>query len=603
MDILCSSNSNSVPKHILAASGDIRLNGMSTTSQDNTSQNIMKQLNNSADSYTNNSLSTPYCGSQTELSSNVSSSTPPRLTTTTKKTMHVRALFDYDPNSDTGLPSRGLPFHHGDILHVVNASDREWWQAKQIFSASDFDNTSHVSPMHQSANNNNINSNSTQAPTTMSSSTGLGIIPSCQRIERRLRTRLKRVNFVGKVTVIGATPYPHTTINNNHITSITNSGIINHSPWGNDHNGSITNSKDNNNNNKMLIDANISSNSNDVLRSNSLDTHIRNSNVPLDMPIALSPNSSNVDTNKKKRSGSLTRNLLKCFSHRSIKNDSVGLVSVTRTGSLDAVNQNRYPIIRSYDLVVPITISIARPLIFFGPLKDRVIDELLLQDSKFSTCILHTSRPQRPNERNGVDYYFVSSKSIMEEDIKQGKYIEVDRFQDHYYATSLESVRSMLQSGRMCILDVGLDAAKYLEEIGLFPITILLKPKSVTHLRTLQRRLTEDQAQRSMEQIQSIEDENWRFLSAIITYESFDNVLVSVKKFVQLHSGPVIWVTSTLSNLPGVHQCLTNSSTPIISYHQQQQQSLINGITHDITSALQSSSIHSVNSTQLKHLS
>ncbi|TNN13898.1 Disks large 4 [Schistosoma japonicum] len=601
MDILCSSNSDSVPKHILAESGDIQLNGISTTNQSNTSRSIMKQLNNPADSYANNSPSTPCCDSQSELSSNVSSFTPPRLTTTTKKTMHVRALFDYDPNSDTGLPSRGLPFHHGDILHVVNASDREWWQAKQISSISDFNNTTHVSSMHQSANNNNINSNSTQAPTTMSSSTGLGIIPSCHRIERRLRTRLKRVNFVGKVTVIGATPYPHTSINNNHISSFTNSGIINHSPWDNDHNGSITNSKDNNN--KILIDANISSNSNDALRINSFDTHIKNSNVLLNMPIVSSPNSSNVYASKKKRSGSLTRNLLKCFSYRSIKNDSVGLVSVTRTGSLDAVSQNRYPIIRSYDLVVPITISIARPLIFFGPLKDRVIDELLLQDSKFTTCILHTSRPQRPNERNGVDYYFVSSKSVMEEDIQLGKYIEVDRFQDHYYATSLESVRSMLQSGRICILDVGLDAAKYLEEIGLFPITILLKPKSVTHLRTLQRRLTDDQAKRSMEQIQSIEDENWRFLSAIITYESFDSVLVSVRNFVQLHSGPVIWVTSTLSNLPGVHQCLNNSGTPIISYHQQQQQSLTNGITNDITSALQSSSIHSVNSTQSKHLS
>lgn len=39
-----------------------------------------------------------------------------------------RALFDYDPTKDDGLPSRGLPFHYGDILHVTNASDDEWWQ-------------------------------------------------------------------------------------------------------------------------------------------------------------------------------------------------------------------------------------------------------------------------------------------------------------------------------------------------------------------------------------------------------------------------------------------------------------------------------------------
>ena len=44
------------------------------------------------------------------------------------RTLYVRALFDYDPHKDDGLPSRGLSFSYGDILHVTNASDDEWWQ-------------------------------------------------------------------------------------------------------------------------------------------------------------------------------------------------------------------------------------------------------------------------------------------------------------------------------------------------------------------------------------------------------------------------------------------------------------------------------------------
>jgi hypothetical protein len=43
-----------------------------------------------------------------------------------------RALFDYDKSKDSGLPSAGLSFRHGDILHVTNASDDEWWQARRI---------------------------------------------------------------------------------------------------------------------------------------------------------------------------------------------------------------------------------------------------------------------------------------------------------------------------------------------------------------------------------------------------------------------------------------------------------------------------------------
>lgn len=41
-------------------------------------------------------------------------------------------MFDYDRAKDSGLPSQGLSFNYGDILHVTNASDDEWWQARRL---------------------------------------------------------------------------------------------------------------------------------------------------------------------------------------------------------------------------------------------------------------------------------------------------------------------------------------------------------------------------------------------------------------------------------------------------------------------------------------
>ncbi|MEQ2161098.1 Disks large 1 [Goodea atripinnis] len=54
------------------------------------------------------------------------------LRTSQKRSLYVRALFDYDKTRDSGLPSQGLNFKFGDILHVVNASDDEWWQARHL---------------------------------------------------------------------------------------------------------------------------------------------------------------------------------------------------------------------------------------------------------------------------------------------------------------------------------------------------------------------------------------------------------------------------------------------------------------------------------------
>uniref|UniRef100_A0AAY4EBU4 Disks large homolog 1 n=1 Tax=Denticeps clupeoides TaxID=299321 RepID=A0AAY4EBU4_9TELE len=85
------------------------------------------------------------------------------LRTNQKRSLHVRALFDYDRTKDSGLPSQGLNFRFGDILHVLNASDDEWWQAKQV--------------------------------TPEGETQEIGVIPSKKRVEKKERMRLKSVKF------------------------------------------------------------------------------------------------------------------------------------------------------------------------------------------------------------------------------------------------------------------------------------------------------------------------------------------------------------------------------------------------------------------------
>jgi len=45
--------------------------------------------------------------------------------------MHVRALFSYDPEEDNLIPCRelGIMFRKGDVLHIINENDCNWWQA------------------------------------------------------------------------------------------------------------------------------------------------------------------------------------------------------------------------------------------------------------------------------------------------------------------------------------------------------------------------------------------------------------------------------------------------------------------------------------------
>uniref|UniRef100_A0A8C7ZL45 Disks large homolog 1 n=1 Tax=Oryzias sinensis TaxID=183150 RepID=A0A8C7ZL45_9TELE len=96
------------------------------------------------------------------MTSSVSSSST-SLRSTQKRTLYVRALFDYDGSaSDLNTPSQVLPFHFGDILHVSSVGEDEWWPAR------------HVSPPPPNCPD-------------------VGVIPSRRRAERKERSRLKTI--------------------------------------------------------------------------------------------------------------------------------------------------------------------------------------------------------------------------------------------------------------------------------------------------------------------------------------------------------------------------------------------------------------------------
>ncbi|XP_056132903.1 LOW QUALITY PROTEIN: disks large homolog 1-like [Lampris incognitus] len=66
------------------------------------------------------------------MTSSVSSSST-SLRSTQKRTLYVRALFDYESNtSDLSAPNQALAFRFGDILHVSSAGEEEWWPARHL---------------------------------------------------------------------------------------------------------------------------------------------------------------------------------------------------------------------------------------------------------------------------------------------------------------------------------------------------------------------------------------------------------------------------------------------------------------------------------------
>ncbi|XP_056601593.1 disks large homolog 4 isoform X2 [Triplophysa dalaica] len=76
-----------------------------------------------------------------------------------KRGLYIRSLFEYDKTADCGFLSQAVGFKFGDVLHVLDCGDEEWWQACRF------------SPQGEEEE--------------------VGFIPSKRRVERKEWSRLK----------------------------------------------------------------------------------------------------------------------------------------------------------------------------------------------------------------------------------------------------------------------------------------------------------------------------------------------------------------------------------------------------------------------------
>lgn len=130
--------------------------------------------------------------------------------------------------------------------------------------------------------------------------------------------------------------------------------------------------------------------------------------------------------------------------------------------------------------------GIYRPIVLIGApgigrneLRRRLIDT---HPEKYKSPIPYTSRPMRPGEVNGKEYYFVT-RDKMEEDISAGIFMEYGEYKGNLYGTSCESVKSLVNCGQVCILNPHFQALKMLRTPQLKPYIIYVKPPPLEILK------------------------------------------------------------------------------------------------------------------------
>ncbi|ORX87843.1 guanylate kinase [Basidiobolus meristosporus CBS 931.73] len=141
------------------------------------------------------------------------------------------------------------------------------------------------------------------------------------------------------------------------------------------------------------------------------------------------------------------------------------------------------------------TIKISRPIVISGPSgtgKSTLLSRLFQEfPNEFGFSISHTTRKPRAGEENGKSYHFVE-RSVMEKEIAAGKFIESAEFSGNLYGTSIQAVQDVVNSGKICILDIDMQGVKSVKNTDLNARFAFIAPPSVDELeRRLRGRGTE----------------------------------------------------------------------------------------------------------------
>ena len=116
-----------------------------------------------------------------------------------------------------------------------------------------------------------------------------------------------------------------------------------------------------------------------------------------------------------------------------------------------------------------------------GAGKSTLVHALLERESAISLSVSHTTRPPRPGEQSGREYYFVD-RAEFERKIAEGVFLEHAEVHGNLYGTSRTRVAARLEQGRDVLLEIDWQGAEQIRRSQSDCVSVFILPPSRAEL-------------------------------------------------------------------------------------------------------------------------
>ncbi|XP_018597649.1 MAGUK p55 subfamily member 2b isoform X2 [Scleropages formosus] len=184
-------------------------------------------------------------------------------------------------------------------------------------------------------------------------------------------------------------------------------------------------------------------------------------------------------------------------------------------------------------------------------------NKLLVSDpQRYGTTVPYTSRKPKVDEKDGQMYLFMS-RSEMESDIKNGRFLEHGEYDGNLYGTKINSIHEVVETGKVCILDVNPQALKILRTAEFLPYVVFIEAPDFEVLKAMNRsaieagvvtkQLTDSELKRTVEESARIQRAYGHYFDLTIINDNLENAFRKLKgalekQGVEQQWVPVSWV-------------------------------------------------------------
>jgi guanylate kinase len=169
-----------------------------------------------------------------------------------------------------------------------------------------------------------------------------------------------------------------------------------------------------------------------------------------------------------------------------------------------------------------------------GAGKTSLVNALVGSDANIVVSVSHTTRPQRGNERDGEDYFFVDTATF-EAMRDAGEFFEHALVFDNYYGTSRAAVEQQRARGRDVLLEIDWQGAQQIRQE--FPAAVslfILPPSRVTLRQRLKQRGQDDDSAIARRSAAAVaEMAHYREYDYLVVNDRFDEAVADLQAIVR----------------------------------------------------------------------